>query len=183
MSKQYTGKKRLIQSLLYHKCKENSNVIALAGNNLDLHLEDIRHIIGNKKTAYVYDIDEMVVNNFKYLESNQIKIINSDILNCRIERFMDIDLMQTLQTIEGLIYYIFNKQYRKFYKNSYRLDATVTNTFMFTFALRRNKRDVNKFINCLLEDKKLNIVHKEIISYRDGCPMCTVQIQYNFINI
>lgn len=177
MLKQYNGKKREIQSYFYHKVQNKSNIVALAGNNLDLHITDFNLILGNTKKAYVYDINKSVINKFKYLENYQLQLICDNILNCRIERFMDIDLMQTLQSIEGIVYYLFNRQYQTYCN---RKQKHIVNTFMFTYSLRKNSRNIDRFLQSLYIDKKINIISKEYITYRDGCPMCTVQIQYNF---
>lgn len=178
--KQYNGKKRLIQSYFYNKITNNTSFVGLAGNNLDLHITDINLVIGKCKRnkAYIYDLDANVIDKFKALETPRINLINTNILNCRIERFIDLDLMDTLSTIQGIVYHIFNQQYIKYSNSNYKNNTI--NTFMFTYSLRNNKRDLNKFLICLFEDKpKLNIVNIECKTYRDSCPMCTVQIQYN----
>lgn len=180
MEKQYNGRKRQIQNYFYQKVSNTTNVVALAGNNLDLHITDIQHIIGKNHKAYIYDINTSVINKFKYLENKQVKLINSDILLCNIERFIDLDLMKTLGAIEGIVYYVFNKQYRKFARNK-NMTKHIHNTFMFTFSLRNNHRPLENFLVALLQDKKdINIISKEILTYRDGCPMCTVQIIYTY---
>ena len=154
-------------------------MVALAGNNLDLHITDIQHIIGKTKKAYIYDINIKVIEKFKYLENKQVKLINSDILHCSIERFIDLDLMQTLSSIEEIVYYVFNKQYKK-YLGRRTITGHIPNTIMFTYSLRNNSRNLEHFLQALFQDKNINIISKEYITYRDGCPMCTVQIVYNY---
>ena len=86
MLKQYNGKKREIQSYFYHKVQNKSNIVALAGNNLDLHIIDFSLILGNTKKAYVHDINKSVINKFKYLENYQLQLICDNILNCMTEK-------------------------------------------------------------------------------------------------
>lgn len=176
MEKQYIGKKRQIQSYFYNKVTTNSNIVCLTGNNLNLHVLDFEHILNTpSKKAYVYDLSEDVINKFKYLEQDYpIELIHDNILNCKIERFMDIDLMATLQTTQGIIFYLFNEQYRKY--NLYT--TNLVNTFMFTYCYRNNRVNVEDLLNSMKINKELHIISEESISYRDGAPMCTVQIQW-----
>lgn len=173
--KDYSGKKRLIQSYFYNKVTTKTSIVALAGNNLDLHITDFKNILGKKKKAFIYDVDNSVIAKFKYLENEQIQLINSNVINCEICRFIDLDLMATLSSIEGIVYYIFNSQYRKYKFGTYK---NTTKTFMFTYSTRGNKRDIYKFLNAMFEDKQISILYKEIKPYRDSSPMCTVFIQY-----
>lgn len=180
MLKQYNGRKRKIQYYFYQKVTTSSNVVALAGNNLDLHINDFKHIISRKNTkAYVYDMCEEVISKFKHLEQeHKLQLICDNILNCNIERFMDIDLMATLNSIQGIVYHLFNEQVMK-YKN---VNTKNINTFMFTYCLRKNTKDLNFFLESLLKDRQISISNVEHKTYRDGAPMCTVQIQWKYLN-
>ena len=185
--KTYDNRKREIQQLFYNNSPTRSNVVALAGPNLDLHIKDIKSILTPKSKAYIYDIDLNVINKFKYLESdNQIKLIHGNVLSGRIERFMDIDLMVTLSTSNRLIKYLFQEQYYK-YKNS-----PFYKTFMFTYCHRKNKFPIERFLKLLFlfqSDDKIDNIYlnttysiknriKDIydVSYREGAPMHTIQI-------
>lgn len=169
--KNYNGKKRDIQSYFYKRSPTKSNIIALAGNNLDLHIEDFKHILTKKAVAYIYDTNKTVINKFKYLENKQLKLINDDLINCRIERFIDADLMCTLTSSMGILLYLLRKQWNKYntYKDYYK-------TFMFTYCLRNNTIELNNFLQLIkltISYHDISIEHK---TYRDGSPMCTVQI-------
>lgn len=168
--KQYSGKKRQIQSYFYKKSPTRSNVVALAGNNLDLHIKDFNNILTSQSKAYIYDLDINVIRRFKYLESKQILLINDNIFNSRIERFMDIDLMQTLTTIHPIITHLLLKQYRKHkYNDKYK-------TFMFTYAHRGNKYNIEEYIKYIKSLIDINIINFEYILYKDTSCMYTVQI-------
>ena len=176
LTKQYTGKKREVQYHFYNKVQSTSNIVALAGNNLDLHIKDFKHITTGNKKAYVYDLSEEVISKFKYLEENHsIVLIKDNVINCRIERFMDIDLMRTLDTTQGTLFYLFNEQYMKYSRTDYRKSDKVS-AFMFTYCLRNNKTDIHDFINMLCMGKDLKELDIDIKTYRDGAPMCTTQI-------
>lgn len=171
--KSYKNKKREIQSYFYSKSPTISNVVALGGNNLNLHIKDFESITNEKSKIYIYDLNKNVINKFKYLSEldNKIKLINSNVSKCKIERFIDLDLMCTLNTSIGLILDTLIKQWKKYctYINYYK-------TFMFTYAHRGNTIDINNILNLMkiiLNDK---IVDCEIIKYKDTSLMCTVQI-------
>lgn len=180
MIKQYTSKKREVQYHFYNKVQQKSSITALAGNNLDLHIKDILPLLSRQSKAYIYDLNKQVINKFKYLSElhNKVQLINDNILNAKITRFMDIDLMATLNTTQGIIYYLFTEQYLKYKQSSQISNKNKINTFMFTYCLRGKNRDLNSFIYSMLKEKNINIVELESMTYRDGAPMCTVQLQW-----
>lgn len=174
--KQYDKKKRVIQSHFYNQIPTKSNITALAGNNLDLHINDILPNLTSRSKAYIYDLSLDVIAKFSYLQGlhPNINLINDNIINAKINRIIDVDLMATLNTIQGIVFYLFQEQYNK-YKS---ISNDKWNTFMFTHCLRNNKINTNDFIRDMLVSNK-NIVYKsETITYRDGAPMSTTQIQW-----
>lgn len=171
--KSYKGKKREIQSYFYNKSPTISNIVGLGGNDLNLHIEDFESITNQKSKIYIYDLNKNVINKFKYLSKldNRIKLINSNISKCKIERFIDLDLMCSLNTSLGLILDILIKQWKKY--NSY---INYYKTFMFTYAHRGNTiniDDVLKLMKIILNNKISDV---EIIKYKDTSLMYTVQI-------
>jgi hypothetical protein len=124
----------------------------------------------NRSKAFIYDLDINVINKFKHLSSEKIELINDDILNCNIERFIDLDLMCTLDNSRHIISYIFDKQIIKYKNNKY------IKTFMFTYCHRNNSRVmISKVLRKILSND-IEFKSIETKSYRDGAPMCTVQI-------
>lgn len=174
--KSYKGNKRKIQSYFYNKSCTKSNVVGLAGNNLKEYLIDINLILTTKAKAYIYDINPSVIRNFQFLIelNSKLKLINAPIQGCRIERFMDIDLMATYKTTGNIIEFLFKEQLRKYEK----ISNTKSKTFMFTHCLRKGintKYIIGYYLTLLqLADKKL--ISWEEKTYRDGAPMSTVQI-------
>jgi hypothetical protein len=172
-TKQYSNKKRQIQSYFYAKSPTKSNILALAGNNLELHLKDFESILTTKSKAFVYDINPDVINKYRHLENANIKLIHSNVSQAKPERFIDLDLMCTLNTSTGLLIDMLTKQWKRFHINSY---DNKYKTFMFTYANRGNKVDINNVLsimNCILNNRVIDI---EIIRYYDTSIMYTVQI-------
>lgn len=169
-NKQYNGKKRLIQSYFYHKSPTRGSIVALAGNNLDLHVNDFNHIFYKTSKAFVYDLSSDVITKFNYLNNKHVRLIHGNVLSCEPQQFMDIDLMKTLSTTQRIIKYLFLEQYYKF-KNDIK-----EKTFMFTYCLRQNKLALEQFIAELKQYATDVIFNYEYKTYRDGAPMCTVQI-------
>jgi len=172
--------KRNIQSYFYNKSKVRGNVVCLVGSSFDKHINDIKTILNTKgiAKAYCYDNDKDVINRFKHLETNNIKLIYNNIAAARIERFMDIDLMSTLITTGNVIEYLFKEQVYK-YKNVQL--RKYHKTFMFTASRRKTgTKMIHDFTNSLIN--KLNIdwtmLDVEIKHYHDTSVMSTVQINW-----
>jgi hypothetical protein len=193
-------KKRFIQTFFYSSSKtKKSSALILCGPDLDSHVSDFK-ILSNAYlcSLHIYELDKKTyLKNLKDSEKYsklKINIVNDNIINARICRFVDLDFCTSLHTNFPTIESIYNKM-----KNIKPYNEKVLNKhIIITFSLRDGS------FGTKLEDsiqqlcdlfgisnnfKPLDLLPKSYImkhatkdcmysTYKDGATMCTFSYQF-----
>lgn len=194
------SKKRFIQRFFYNSSKvKHSSILMLCGPDVISHYIDYRIISSNSghSKLYIAEIDTIVYNknilDLKKIKSLNYSIVNDDIINCPVRRFVDLDFCKTLNSTLTTVDVMYNKMLK--------MKTKLNKHILVTFAINRNShgRDTTSFqdnINSLCKlfnitndfskldllphsnIMKHNIVDCMYSKYRDGSPMCTFSFQF-----
>lgn len=191
-------RKRFIQTLFYSSSKvKRSNILILCGPDLASHVHDYRIInaTGNKNIGLIiYELDKKTyiqnINNSKNYSNIKFTIVNDNILNAKIRRFVDLDFCSSLDSS----IYIVEEMYNKMLNIIPYKGKILNKHILVTFSIR--KQNFNNCIQKLCdlfginnEFEKLDLLPKTNImkhknkdcmysTYRDGTPMCTFSFQF-----
>lgn len=194
------SKKRFIQTFFYRSSKvKKSSVLMLCGPDVISHYNDYMIISSNSGNSklYIAEIDTKVYNkniiDLKKIKNLKYNVVNDDIINCPIRRFVDLDFCSLLNTNLKTI----NTMYNKMLKIKSKLNKHI----LVTFAINRNSHGTDntsfedninslcKLFNITNDFIKLDLLpHSNIMKhntvdcmyskYRDGAPMCTFSFQF-----
>lgn len=191
--------KRFVQSLLYSLSNVRSNVLMLCGPALEYHLIDAKKIFHptcTKSKCVIYEIDNtMYLQNMRDLKNinypYEVEIHNDNIVNAKIQRFVDFDACATLDTLLPTINILYNKM-KKLHVNTKYKNIIVTCTLrrnnkkesieklckLFGIYNSFNKTDIKLTNNCRLYEIKTHSYIARYIPYRDGSPMLSFSFQW-----
>ena len=193
-------RKRFIQTLFYSSSKvRNSNILMLCGPDLASHVHDFRIVNPGAQSVKlnIYELNHKTylknINDAKNYNGIRFNIVNNNIRNAKIRRFVDLDFCSVLNNSFDIVEEMYNKML-----NILPYKGKILNKhILVTFSLR-NKQGIildepiqklcdlfgisNEFEK-LDSFPKLNIMkHKNkdcmYSAYRDGSPMCTFSFQF-----
>lgn len=194
-------KKRWIQTFFYSTSKvHQANVLILCGPDLNSHVADFKLISGVHRdlSLTIYETDRKTylknVRDSKKYPTININIINDDIINAKVTRFVDLDFCCSLYTSFPIVEKIYNSMKNK----CGTAKKTLNKHILITFCVRdgnigtKLKDSINDLCNLFgISNKfkpldllpKTNImkhVSKDCMfsTYKDGTPMCTFSYQF-----
>jgi len=172
--------KTYIQRLLYSLSGVKGNATVVSGPALDRHISDFNYYIKSNTSnkLNIVEIDKTIYTKLRaeiyslYKNNKNITLYNCDIINAPLERFVDADLTQTIDTTLNIFKVLFIRMHyldlykrKKQYKNKVR--DLKKYSLICTYAVRNSKIDFLDALeeitslkwNKLYEDEKLPLIN------------------------
>lgn len=190
--------KRWIQRFFYMSSKlSNDSVLMLCGPDIISHYNDYK-LIGNRGTSklYIAELDtktyEQNVKDLQKINNLKYSIVNDDIINCRVKKFVDLDFCKFLESTIHIVAVVYKKMLNLKTRNNSR-----NRHLLITFSINRSgifnlESDIESL--CILfgisndfvkhsDFPNSNIMRHKTAdcmysTYRDGTPMCTFSYQF-----
>lgn len=187
-------RKRFVQRLIYNMSHVRGNMLILCGPALKAHVNDSKIILRMKDAiCYIYELNtETYLQNVKDMKKittkYKFKIINADVLNAKIRRFIDLDfcnlLTDTILTVSTIYFkmkalpFNYNKHLIVTFTNrGAKLNSDIQllcNTYNISNKFEKNKC----FPGLNMYTHVDNSVDAFYITYRDGQPMTSFSYQW-----
>lgn len=189
--------KRWIQRFFYMSSKlKNDSVLMLCGPDIISHYNDYK-LIGNHGTSKLYIAElnkktyEQNIKDLQKINNLKYSIVNDDIINCKVRKFVDLDFCKFLESTIHIVAVVYKKMLNLKTRNNTNRHLLVTFSIN-RYAIFNLESDIeslcilfginNDFVkhpdfpnSNIMKHKTVNCMYS---TYRDGAPMCTFSYQW-----